>query len=274
MTISYENIRKSADAVRKSLKSEPQIGIILGTGLGGLSREIEEEEASVPFSDIPNFPQPTVETHTGRLVSGRLAGKSIVAMEGRFHFYEGWSLDQITLPVRMMRMLGAEILVVSNAAGGINPQLKRGDVVVIEDQINLMGVNPLVGPNDERLGVRFPDMSQPYSARLMELAEAVALENGIRVRTGVYAAMTGPCLETRAEYRMLKTLGADLIGMSTVPEVIAGVHAGFEILGLSVVTDMCLPDALEPAKIEDILEAANSAEPKLAAIVLGTVARL
>ena len=269
----FEIVEEAAGAVEKSLKSKPEIGIILGTGLGDVAQAIEEE-AAVPYSDIPHFPQTTVDTHAGQLIAGRLGGKSVLAFDGRFHLYEGWSLQEITLPVRVMKRLGAKVMIVSNAAGGINPQFKRGDIVIIEDHINLMGVNPLIGPNDERLGPRYPDMIEPYSKRLIDLAEQVALENGLRVRTGVYAAMTGPNLETRAEYRMLGAMGADLIGMSTVPEVIVAVHAGLETLGLSIATDMCLPDALQPVKIEEIIETANSAEPRLAAIVQGVIERL
>lgn len=266
-------VEAAAGAVQKQLKNEPEIGIILGTGLGGVAQAIEKD-AAIPYSDIPNFPQTTVATHAGQLIAGRLAGKNVLAFDGRFHLYEGWSLQEITLPVRVMKRLGAKVMIVSNAAGGINPQFKRGDVVIIEDHINLMGVNPLIGANDERLGPRYPDMIEPYSKRLIALAEQVALENGLRVRTGVYAAMTGPNLETRAEYRMLGVMGADLVGMSTVPEVIVAVHAGLETLGLSIATDMCLPDALQPVKIEEIIETANSAEPKLTTIVQGVIGRL
>jgi len=266
-------VEKAAEAILRKIKDKPSIGIILGTGLGALSAQIQKK-SSIAYSDIPNFPRTTVESHSGQMVAGEISGKKVVAMEGRFHFYEGWTLEQVTMPVRVMKALGAKTLIVSNAAGGINPQFRKGDIIIIEDHINLMGVNPLIGSNDDALGPRFPDMSRPYSKRLIEIAEKVALENGIRSRTGVYAAMTGPCLETRAEYRMLKVLGADLIGMSTVPEVIVGVHAGLEILGLSVVTDICLPDSLEPAKIEDIIAVANEAEPKLTKLVQETIGKI
>jgi len=273
MTELKKRVDGAAGAIAKRIGFKPSIGIILGTGLGGLAAQIEET-ISIPYADVPGFPKTTVSSHTGRLVAGNLSGKKVVALEGRFHLYEGWSLQDITLPVRVIKALGCKILIVSNAAGGINPLLKRGDVVIIEDHINLMGVNPLIGPNDDDLGPRFPDMSEPYSHRLIDIAEQVALSKGLRIRTGIYAAMTGPCLETRAEYRMLKMLGADLIGMSTVPEVIAGVHAGLEILGLSLVTDICLPDALKPTGIDEIIAVANAAEPKLTAIVTGVVGKL
>ncbi|MBN1807553.1 MAG: purine-nucleoside phosphorylase [Planctomycetes bacterium] len=273
MTDLKSRIDEASAFIRSSSGVAPAVGVILGTGLGNFVSQISTA-ASIPYSDIPNFPETTVAAHEGRLIVGETSGVPIVAMEGRFHYYEGCPLADITLPVRVIKALGARVLVVSNAAGGINPLFSRGDVVLIEDHINLMGVNPLIGPNDDSLGPRFPDMSQPYSRRLIDLASTVALEKSIPLRKGVYAAMTGPCLETRAEYRMLKTLGADLIGMSTVPEVIVAVHAGLEVLGFSIVTDMCLPDALVPARIEDIIEAANTAEPMLTAVLLETVARL
>jgi purine-nucleoside phosphorylase len=268
-----ERIDRAAAAIAARINLRPSVGIILGTGLGGLAAEIKQT-ASLAYSDIPGFPHTTVAAHSGRLVAGQLSGKPVVAMEGRFHFYEGWSLEDVTLPVRVIKALGAKVLIVSNAAGGLNPQFRKGDVVIIEDHINLMGVNPLIGPNDDSLGPRFPDMSQPYSHRLIDLAEQAALSKGIRVRTGVYAAMTGPCLETRAEYRMLRTLGADLIGMSTVPEVIVAAHAGLEVLGLSLITDLCFPDALQPVGIEQIIAVAKEAEPKLTTIAAGVVAKL
>jgi purine-nucleoside phosphorylase len=262
----YDLVQRAADAAGKVVASEPVAGIILGTGLGGLAQDIEEE-GSLSYNKIPGFPQSTVESHAGRFVAGRLAGVPVVAMDGRFHCYEGYSLGEVTLPVRVMKALGARVLVVSNASGGMNPQHRPGDILLIEDHINFMGVNPLVGPNDERLGPRFPDMCAPYDPELLEMAESVALAEGIRAHRGVYVAVTGPNLETRAEYRFLRAIGADVVGMSTVPEVIVAVHAGLRVLGLSVITDSCLPDALRPASIEAIIAVANSAEPKLAKIV-------
>jgi len=252
---------------------KPEVAIILGTGLGGLVNLIEEVGA-IDYDEIEGMPNSTVVTHKGRLVLGRLGGKNVITMDGRFHVYEGHSLEDVTIGVRVAKAMGAEILVVSNAAGGLNPEFAAGDVILIEDHINLMGCNPLIGVNDERLGPQFPDMIEPYSRKLIEVAEAVALEKGIKTHRGVYAAMTGPCLETRAEYRYLQTIGADVIGMSTVPEVIVAVHAGLKVLGLSIVTDMCLPDALKPVNIDEIIATAGKAEVKLTAIVQETLARI
>jgi purine-nucleoside phosphorylase len=260
-------------AVRKLWDGTPRLGIILGTGLGALAQQIEADIV-IPYKDIPTMPEPTAEAHAGQLVLGTLGGMPVAAIDGRFHLYEGFSPLDVTLPVRLLSGLGAEMLVVSNVAGGLNPNYRLGDLVVIEDQINLMGVNPLVGANDEALGVRFPDMIEPYDQRLMELAETVALEHGVKLQRGVYAGVLGPCLETRAEYRYLRIVGADLVGMSTVPEVIVAVHAGMKTLGLSVVSDRCLPDALEPVNIEAIIQAGQDAEPKLKAIVMGVIERL
>ena len=262
----YDQIQQAVQAVRARWSGRPRVGIILGTGLGGLAAEIDAE-ASLAYADIPHFPESTVHSHAGRFVCGRLAGQTVVAMEGRFHFYEGYSLQQITLPVRVMKALGCEALIVSNACGGMNPQFAKGDLMVIEDHINLMGGNPLIGPNDERLGVRFPDMCRPYDRELMVKARRIALEEKIVCHQGVFVAVPGPNLETRAEYRFLRGIGADVVGMSTVPEIIVGVHAGLRNLGLSVITDICLPDALEPVKLEDVIAVANAAEKKLRVLV-------
>ncbi len=262
----YDQIHEATAAIRAKWSDQPKVGIILGTGLGGLVTEVAVE-AALPYGDIPHFPASTVVSHTGRLVCGKLAGKSIVAMEGRFHFYEGYSLRQITLPVRVMKALGCEVLIVSNACGGMNPQYSKGDLMVIEDHINLLGDNPLIGKNDERLGPRFPDMSQPYDKQLIALARRLALEEKIACQQGVFVAVPGPNLETRAEYRWLRAAGADVVGMSTVPEVIVAVHCGLRTVGFSIVTDLCLPDALEPAKVEDIIAVANAAEKKLRVLV-------
>src|SRR5215471_20717216 len=221
----HDQILEAANAIQARWKGQPRACIILGTGLGGLAQEIEDE-AALAYEDIPHFPRPTVVSHAGRLVCGKLAGTAVVAMEGRFHFYEGYSLKQITLPVRVFRALGCEVLIVSNAAGGMNPQYDKGDLMLIEDHINLMGDNPLIGPNDDRLGIRFPDMCYPYDRELLALARRVALEEKIVLHQGVFAAVPGPNLETRAEYRFLRGCGADTVGMSTVPEVLVGVHAG------------------------------------------------
>jgi purine-nucleoside phosphorylase len=269
----YEQIEDARRAIQARWAGRPLVGIILGTGLGGFAEDIETE-ARLPYEEIPHFPRPTVTSHAGRLVCGRLAGKTVVAMEGRFHFYEGYTLPQITLPVRVMKALGCEVLVVSNASGGMNPQFGKGDLMVIEDHINLMGDNPLIGPNDDRLGPRFPDMCRPYDRELIALAQRVALEERIVCHKGVFVAVPGPNLETRAEYRFLRGIGADAVGMSTVPEVIVGVHSGLRNLGLSVITDMCLPDALEPVALEEIIAVANAAEKKLRVLVRRVVDKL
>jgi purine-nucleoside phosphorylase len=268
-----EQVNAAAAAVRAKTTLRPEVGIILGTGLGGLAREIAVE-AEVPYERIPGFPLSTVETHAGKLLLGRQAGRPVVAMQGRFHRYEGYDLRQVTFPVRVLHALGARTLVVSNACGGMNPLWGPGDLVLLSDHINLLGDNPLVGPNDERLGPRFPDMSAPYDPELRALARALALELGIVLREGVYVAVAGPNLETRAEYRMLRTLGADVVGMSTVPEVIVAGHQGMRTVGISIITDQCLPDALEPADIGKIIETAGRAEPQLTRLITALVERL
>jgi purine-nucleoside phosphorylase len=229
---------------------------------------------TLPYEEVPHFPHSTAPSHKGQLVCGALAGKAVMAMEGRFHFYEGYSLQQITFPVRVMKALGCDTLIVSNACGGMNPQYSHGDIMVIEDHINLLGDNPLIGPNDDRLGERFPDMSHPYDASLIELARKIGLEEKIVLQKGVFVAVPGPNLETRAEYRFLRLIGADVVGMSTVPEVIVAVHSKMKVLGLSVITDMCLPDALEPANLASIIEIANAAEPKLRTLVRRVVGEM
>jgi purine-nucleoside phosphorylase len=269
----YDRVQTAADVVRGRTALVPQVGLILGTGLGGLAREIMIE-AEVPYGEIPGFPLSTVETHAGKLLLGRLGGRPVVAMQGRFHRYEGYDLQQVTFPVRVMHALGARTLVVSNACGGMNPLWGPGDLVLLSDHINLLGDNPLVGPNDERLGPRFPDMSAPYDPELRALARTVALELGIVLREGVYVAVPGPNLETRAEYRMLRAVGADVVGMSTVPEVIVAGHQGMRTVGISIITDQCLPDALEPADIGRIIATAGRAEPHLTRLVTTLVERL
>jgi purine-nucleoside phosphorylase len=262
----YEQIEEAKKSIQAHWEGRPRVGIILGTGLGGLVGEIEAE-AALPYGDIPHFAVSTAPSHAGRLVCGRLAGKTVVAMEGRLHAYEGYSLRQITLPVRVMKALGCEILIVSNACGGLNPQFAKGDLMMIEDHINLMGDNPLLGPNDDRLGPRFPDMCYPYDRQLLALARRVALEERIVLHRGVFVAVPGPNLETRAEYRFLRIAGADVVGMSTVPEVLVGVHCGLRNVGISVITDMGLPDALEPTNLADIIATANAAEKQLRVLV-------
>jgi purine-nucleoside phosphorylase len=269
----FDQIEEARRVIQGGWSGKPRVGIILGTGLGGLVSDITAE-ATIPYEDLPHFPRSTVVSHTGQLVCGRLAGKTVVAMEGRLHAYEGYSLKQITFPVRVMKALGCEILIASNACGGMNPQFAKGDLMVIDDHINLMGDNPLIGKNDDRLGPRFPDMCRPYDPELIALTQKMALEEKIVCHKGVYVAVPGPNLETRAEYRWLRGIGADVVGMSTVPEVIVGVHAGLRNLGLSVITDMCLPDALEPVSLEVILATAAEAEKKLRVLVRRVVGAL
>ena len=268
-----ERIDAAAEAVRARFAERPQVAIILGTGLGALAREIEVH-AAVEYRDIPDFPLSTVESHAGRLLCGTLSGKTVVAMQGRAHRYEGYSLQQATFPVRVLRALGADTLLVSNVSGGMHPLWSPGDLMLMADHINLLGDNPLIGPNDDALGPRFPDMSDAYSAELRDLARHVAAEAGILLREGVYVAVTGPNLETRAEYRFLRGIGADVVGMSTVPEVIVAVHGGMRVLGVSIITDQCLPDALEPVSVEKILAVAGRAEPQLARLVRRIVEHL
>jgi purine-nucleoside phosphorylase len=266
-----EQLAQAAEVIRSQWTDAPRVGIILGTGLGSIAGQIQTE-AKIDYSSIPHFPRSTAIGHAGQLVCGRLQGLPVAAMEGRFHAYEGYSHRQITFPVRVMKALGAELLIVSNACGGLNPQYRLGDIMVIEDHINLMLGNPLIGVNEDALGPRFPDMSRPYNPELIELSLEIARRENFAAHKGIYAAVTGPNLETRAEYRFLRAIGSDAVGMSTVPEVLAAVHGGMRVLGLSVITDMCLPDALKPASIEDILKIAAGAEPKLRAIVLGILA--
>jgi len=269
----YDDIQRAADAVRAQAAVRPAVGIILGTGLGGLAEEIAVS-AAVPYESIPGFPLSTVESHAGRLLLGQLGGKQVVAMQGRFHRYEGYSLPQVTFPVRVLHALGASTLIVSNACGGMQPLWAPGDLVLLADHINLLGDNPLVGTNDERLGPRFPDMSAAYDPALRMLARETAVELGITLREGVYVAVPGPNLETRAEYRMLRAIGADVVGMSTVPEVIVANHEGMRVLGISIITDQCLPDALEPADITRIIETARRAEPLLTRLIQRVVERM
>lgn len=272
-THTLESIERAAQVVRKRYAARPEAAIILGTGLGGLAGKIERA-VSIGYEEIPGFSLSTVESHTGRLICGTLSGREVVAMQGRFHMYEGYSLEQVTFPVRVLKALGAGTLLVSNACGGMNPLWNVGELMLIADHINFLGDNPLIGPNDERLGPRFPDMSAPYSERLRGIAREFARSRGLTLREGVYVAVPGPNLETRAEYRMLRAMGADVVGMSTVPEVIVAVHGGMEVLGVSIITDRCLPDALEPASVEQIIAAASRAEPDLTNLIAGVVEQL
>jgi purine-nucleoside phosphorylase len=273
MTELRQKISEAIKFIQTKTDMKPGIGVILGTGLGGLVKEIKKEIV-IDYGKIPHFPVSTVESHHGKLIFGTLSGKKIVAMQGRFHMYEGYDLKQVTFPVRVMKFLGVESLLISNAAGALNPLFQKGDVMIMSDHINLLGDNPLIGLNDDELGPRFPDMSEAYSKELIALAEQAALDLKIRVQKGVYVAMPGPNLETRAEYRFLRTIGADAVGMSTVPEDIVAVHMGMKVLGFSILTDECFPDALKPALLEEILKVAMKAEPKMTAIMKEVVKRM
>ncbi len=264
------HVNEATEFLREKVGGDARIGLILGTGLGKLAEEIEAATI-IHYGDIPHFPISTVESHHGRLLSGKLGGVPVLAMQGRFHLYEGYDGRQITFPVRVMKQLGVETLLVSNAAGGMNPLFRRGDLMLLTDHINLQGVNPLTGPNADEWGPRFPDMSEPYDRGLRDIAEQAALNRAIRLQQGVYLAVEGPNLETRAEYRFLRTIGADAVGMSTVPEVIVGNHMGMRCMAISVITDECFPDSLEPVSMEDVLAAAAEAEPSLTAIMRAVV---
>jgi purine-nucleoside phosphorylase len=268
-----KQIEESVTFIRTRTSVQPTVGIILGTGLGALAREIVGE-AEVPYEQVPHFPLSTVESHAGKLIFGTLGGKSVVAMQGRFHYYEGYSMQQITFPVRVMKFLGVRSLLVSNACGGMNPQFRAGDIMIMEDHINLLGDNPLRGKNEDSLGPRFPDMSEPYSRHLIALAERIALEEKIKVQKGVYVAVMGPNLETRAEYRFLRLIGADVVGMSTVPEVIVANHMSIPCLGFSIITDECFPESLKPVDIQKILRVAADAEPRMTLIMKNVVERM
>ena len=266
----YDKIQDACKTIRERFPVQPKVAIILGTGLGDLTEEIDVD-VTIEYEDIPHFAKSTATSHRGRLVCGHLAGVPVVAMEGRFHLYEGYPLKLITLPVRVFKELGAELLVVSNACGGLNPYFNSGDLMVIEDHINLLGDNPLIGINDDRLGPRFPDMCEPYDQTWVDRAIKIGRDLDLTIHKGVFVAVAGPNLETRAEYRFLRTIGADVVGMSTVPETIVAVHCGLKTVGLSVITDMCLPDALKPANVEEIIAVAGKAAPNLQAVVKGIV---
>ncbi len=266
-------LTEALDFIKSKISDQPVAGIILGTGLGGLVSEIDVKVA-LDYRDIPHFPESTVESHAGKLIFGLLGGKFIMVMQGRFHYYEGLSMQQIIFPIRLMHLLGIKTLLISNAGGGLNPQYRKGDLMLIDDQINLLGANPLIGPNLDEFGPRFPDMSEPYSKRLIALAEEIALDNKLKIQKGCFTAVAGPNLETKAEYRFLRTAGADVVGMSTVPEVIVANHQEMEVLGISVITDECFPDALQAVNVEEIIAVAGQAEPKLTLLLCEVVKRL
>jgi purine-nucleoside phosphorylase len=266
----YEKIQQSVSFIEQRWGKKPAAGIVLGTGLGSFVERMEVDTA-IEYGEIPNFLKSTATSHRGRLVCGSCNGLPVVAMEGRFHLYEGYPLKEITLPVRVMKAMGARLLILSNACGGMNPNYRCGDIMLIDDHINLLGDNPLIGINDDRLGPRFPDMSAPYDAPLIDTALAVARREDIIAHRGVFVAVPGPNLETRAEYRFLRMIGADVVGMSTVPETIVAVHEAMRVVGFSVITDMCLPDALEAADVAKIIATANATEPKLTKLVIGVL---
>ena len=273
MNAIVELMNKAKDHIRSKTERIPLVGIVLGTGLGGLAREIKADIV-IPYSEIPGFITSTVESHEGKIIIGVLSGKNVVAMQGRFHYYEGCSMQDITLPIRVMRVLGASYLVISNAAGGLNPDFNKGDLALIRDHINLLGSNPLIGVNEKELGPRFPDMSIPYSPRIMDMAKQAAQENNILLREGVYVAVAGPSLETPAEYRFLRMIGADMVGMSTVPEDIVAIQMGMEVLGITIISDLCDPDNLAPVDITEIIAVCEQVEPKLTTIIKEVIKKL
>jgi len=267
----WTQIQEAAAFIRARTDFQPEIGLILGTGLGDLGHRIEPA-CVIPYGDVPHFMESTAESHAGQLILGTLGGRRVMAMQGRIHFYEGYTMRQVALPVRVMKALGCGALLMSNAVGGMNPHLAPGDITVMTDHINLMGDNPLIGDNDDRLGPRFPDMSAPYDRGFLECMEQVALKNGLALKRAVYVAVAGPNLETGAEYRFLRAIGADTVGMSSVPECLAAVHGGMRVVGLSVVTDACFPDALKPADVNEIIRVANETQPRLEKLVTGFLA--
>lgn len=266
-------IEEAVEYLKSQTQVEPSIGIVLGTGLGRLAQEIRGK-ATLSYEEIPHFVRSTVETHAGKLIFGELGRKEVMAMQGRFHFYEGYTMQEITFPVRVMRALGCKTIILSNAAGGLNPLFERGDMMIIVDHVNLLGENPLKGPNIDTLGPRFPDMCDAYDPKLVELAEMIAMEERIPVKKGIYVAVSGPNLETRAEYRFLRIIGADAVGMSTVPEVIVARHMGMKVFGISIITDMGLPDVLAPVDIREILRVADEVEPGLTSLIKRMVERV
>lgn len=266
-------INETLEVIRRFTKDNYPVGIILGTGLGALVKEINITH-QIDYADLPYFPLSTVESHQGKLIFGTVNGQKVVAMQGRFHYYEGYTMKQITYPVRVMKFLGVKTLLVSNACGGMNPAYRKGDLMLMVDHINLLGDNPLIGKNEDDLGPRFPDMSEPYSLDLIKIAEEVAKENKIKVHKGVYVAVPGPNLETKAEYKFLRQTGADVVGMSTIPENIVANHMGIKVLGISIITDECFPETLKPVNVEEIIATAMNAEPKMTLIMKEVIKRI
>ncbi|MDA0986036.1 MAG: purine-nucleoside phosphorylase [Bacteroidetes bacterium] len=266
-------IEEALQVIQNSTKIKPEIGIVLGTGLGSLVEEISDK-VILEYKNIPHFQLSTVESHEGKLHIGKLASKNVIVMQGRFHFYEGYTMQQITFPIRLMKKLGVKTLIISNAAGGLNPEYKKGDIMIIKDHINLLGDNPLIGHNEDSLGPRFPDMSEPFSKKLIKLSEQIAFDKKIKTHTGVFTAISGPTLETRAEYKFLRAVGTDAVGMSTVPEVIVAVHMSMDVVGFSIITDECDPEKLQVLKLEDVVNVANSTEPKLREIIKSLISQI
>lgn len=265
--------KESVEFIKGRTKVEPTIGIILGTGLGGLVKEITVID-EIPYQEIPNFPVSTVESHSGKLIFGELGGKKVVAMQGRFHYYEGYNMQQVTFPVRVMKLLGIERLFVSNASGGVNPDFMVGEIMIQNDHINLFPAHPLIGKNIDELGPRFPDMSEPYDPEMIELAKKIAAENDIRVAVGTYAGLTGPTLETPAEYGYVRAIGADAVGMSTVPEVIVARHMEIPCFAISIITDLGVPGKIQKVSVQDVIEVASRQEPKMTLIMRELISRI
>lgn len=268
-----EKFKEAYDYITAKTAVKPTVGIILGTGLGGLVKEIEIID-EIEYKNIPHFPVSTVQSHSGKLIFGKLGGKDVVAMQGRFHFYEGYSMQEVTFPVRVMKYLGIERLFLSNASGGVNPDFEIGEIMIINDHIDLFPGHPLIGKNLDELGPRFPDMSEPYDHKMIELARNIARENNIRVAEGVYAGLTGPTLETPAEYKYVRVIGADAVGMSTVPEVIVARHMGIPCFAISIITDLGVPGKIKEVSVEDVIEVANKQEPKMTVIMREVIARV
>jgi purine-nucleoside phosphorylase len=271
--VTFKEIEIAANYIRKQIDYQPEVGIILGTGLGALVDDIEVEKV-IRYKDIPHFPVSTVETHSGKLIFGKLSGKKVVVMQGRFHYYEGYSMQQIAMPVRVMKLLGIKYLFISNAAGGLNHSLKISDIMIINDHINLFPENPLRGENMEEFGGRFPDMYEAYDPKLIRLAIKVAKEKGFAIAQGVYAGVQGPNLETPAEYKYLEIIGADAVGMSTIPENIAARHIHLPVFAVSAITDLCYPEQLKAVSVPEIIEAAMNAQPKMTAIFKGLLEKI
>jgi purine-nucleoside phosphorylase len=268
-----EQFKESVAYIQSRTKVEPTIGIILGTGLGGLVKEIETID-EISYTDIPHFPVSTVESHSGKLIFGKLGGKSVVAMQGRFHFYEGYNMQQVTYPVRVMKLLGIEKLFVSNASGGVNPNFEVGEIMILNDHINLFPAHPLIGKNFDELGPRFPDMSEPYCPDMIETALSIAKENNIKVSVGTYAALTGPTLETPAEYHYVRVIGADAVGMSTIPEVIVARHMEIPCFAISIITDLGVKGKIKKVSLQDVIDVASRQEPKMTLIMKELIGRM